>query len=1832
MVEVYLANPANTINPCQFADDRRQLYIDAGIILADELELKHDDGVCILRAKPIFVTRRLTAAHGIVHGMFCESAEQWPVWVDRHMTRNYVSYADKVFKTSKKFATFLYTNGLQRTQYVFENMAGVRNDLGSYGNQTIAAGVSAANANILAPIPDPVRVYSDSNLPDASQMRLYNAPRVVFSDVQEDSERNGVYSNAVRRFAIGGGVYPHNSGADYPSGGSVSNGTYYSGSLQVALKFAEPMQVTYSDFHVNFIPPGGGTPVALTPVGGENGWTSTSLPNARLFDTWTGRLASLPTNIQEGEAKIGIRAARQFAPPGLDRGNQELDITGSGSSVIGNEDTSIRFQVVRTLPDLLVQSNEGILGLYAVTKDTWIRGKATQTRLPVRSIEVFRDGSFYFGLSGDSFAQEFAPKSWYWVRACDMAFNCRLTAFGIFAPGETPPDPPPPPGAPPGGNQPPPPPPPPTYPPPTPPPGQPPCVGVGIESCLPGEVPPGTPPHDPPPGIEFRTPEDPNSISGPEGSVTPGQLMTYTIMFENVGDGLALGIYVKDMLPPALDDATLSVREMYSLVFSSSGMPISTTTASFPWSYDPRTRTVTVLTGNAGPSSGGSFVLEARLRADSPPGTIIPNQAFVHFPNALQQITPTNTVIAAVPLPTQLSYVGVSSGVYLSTAGVAAQLTAGPNPVARQGVGFQLTGVSATAVTGPSGVATTSVFLSTAVGTYDLSLTYPGDGFFYLPSAANVSFSIAKKATLLQAPNATTRSTNVSLNLTLTDDQGQALLHQAEEPKTIYLELVGDGGSVTPLASAPLSGNSADFTFSLPQPLKLDWLLRARFDGDSRYSASVSNGVLRLVDDVPPGVSSLSPFGGEMFTGANPILVNYMVQDNLDPSPTADAAFISEDGSQIITVTAGTPVLVSELSAGSWTLRVSAIDWTGNSSSATSGSFLVNADSTSPVTQLLVNGLPLGATDILLISTDTIGFAATDSGAGVAETRYALDGSTIEAVFVSTFSLAVGTHTLAFHSLDQAGNVEELRTVSITVHVFDTDAPVLTLAPPNGSTVTTATPDIAASYSDLGRGIDAASVRLSLDGLDVTAQASVNASSTVFTSRSPLAQGAHTATAEVADFAGNRSSTSATFFVVLDATPPLVRLDYPGSAGLGVEQAVGGVVNVRGVVSDASGVTWTLEAAPGASATSGFTAIASGAGNTSGLLAAWDTTSLSGYQTLRLRAQDAFGNSASVTAVVFVGKPVFSFAIGRKDSHVIVNKIKNPTGIAVRADGHIWVAATDEDELLLLTSSGAVVAEVDGDRDHGHGRHGHGRGHDDDEDDLSFKNPQGLALDAADNLYVADKGNDRVLKLSPDGSQVLLQLAKLDGHGRPKPGSGPGELRHPQDVAVDGNGDIYVADSGNVRIQVFDSSGTFLRQFGPGVLLSTSEVRGIALTAEGLWVSDKEQERVFLFSRAGTLIKSIGDADSAVGEISRMRGLAADRLGALYVVEPNRDRTQKFDPQGKGLLTFGSKAGLSQADKHARRYLTQPIDAAIAPDGSIWITDTGRDRIVRYVLPVSGGYGVAAVSTGGGEVITSESVEPARRVVDHKDGAKVERDDGAGVHVPKGALSADLEITVDKGDENEDKEEKTAKRQEKKVTAASEEVQYGPEGTVFTAPVTLTLPYDANLVASQGIKEDELKVYYWNPSLKDWQAMPSVVDKQGKTVSAQTNHFSGYQVQGPGGAGIGVAAVDDFGFRDVYAFPNPSRNGSAVTFRMQPGLADSVEVRVYDLSGRKVHSSSNFRFLGAIDDGNGKGAQNTYDHAWDVSGIGSGVYTFVITAKKAGQSDIRKSGKVAVIH
>jgi hypothetical protein len=243
------------------------------------------------------------------------------------------------------------------------------------------------------------------------------------------------------------------------------------------------------------------------------------------------------------------------------------------------------------------------------------------------------------------------------------------------------------------------------------------------------------------------------------------------------------------------------------------------------------------------------------------------------------------------------------------------------------------------------------------------------------------------------------------------------------------------------------------------------------------------------------------------------------------------------------------------------------------------------------------------------------------------------------------------------------------------------------------------------------------------------------------------------------------------------------------------------------------------------------------------------------------------------------------------------------------------------------------------------------------------------------------------------------------------------------------------------------------------------------------------------------------------------------------------------------------------------------------------------------------------------------------------DGGVLRRDDGLLVSVPPGALAADAILSAAPG--SSDGSRKAARRAEQALGAAGEEVEFGPDGLSFNAPVTLTLPYDPARAAAVGVDEKKLLVYWWDASAGAWTPMPSQVDRAARVVTAQTTHFSGYQVMG-GGASVTASADGAFAFHDIYAFPSPAKHGRPVTLRMQPGLADSVEFKVFDLTGRPVRSGTVYASQ-IVDDGNGKGPQYSFDFVWDTVGSGSGVYPFSATARKSGLPPITRNGKVGVI-
>jgi hypothetical protein len=118
---------------------------------------------------------------------------------------------------------------------------------------------------------------------------------------------------------------------------------------------------------------------------------------------------------------------------------------------------------------------------------------------------------------------------------------------------------------------------------------------------------------------------------------------------------------------------------------------------------------------------------------------------------------------------------------------------------------------------------------------------------------------------------------------------------------------------------------------------------------------------------------------------------------------------------------------------------------------------------------------------------------------------------------------------------------------------------------------------------------------------------------------------------------------------------------------------------------------------------------------------------------------------------------------------------------------------------------------------------------------------------------------------------------------------------------------------------------------------------------------------------------------------------------------------------------------------------------------------------------------------------------------------------------------------------------------------------------------------------------------------------------------------------GLGMAEVAASALGAYELGEVYAFPNPARRGANVTLHVEAGLADGVDIAIYDISGRLITSQSISGAPGLIDDHSGRGPQYAYEWTWSVAGAASGVYIYDVSAHKAGHGNLRTMKKVAVI-
>lgn len=308
-----------------------------------------------------------------------------------------------------------------------------------------------------------------------------------------------------------------------------------------------------------------------------------------------------------------------------------------------------------------------------------------------------------------------------------------------------------------------------------------------------------------------------------------------------------------------------------------------------------------------------------------------------------------------------------------------------------------------------------------------------------------------------------------------------------------------------------------------------------------------------------------------------------------------------------------------------------------------------------------------------------------------------------------------------------------------------------------------------------------------------------------------------------------------------------------------------------------------------------------------------------------------------------------------------------PRNMAVAADGTVYVADSGNHRIQVFAADGSFLRQwgsscelyteslpgcVDPDGD-GPLQVGDGQ----------MREPWGIALGPDGRVYVADTWNHRVQVFDSQGNFLAKwgTFATTDGEAAGSPGGFWG----PRAVAIDAAGNVYVTDTGNKRIQVFDADGNFLTQYGGGGVVEGrfDEPVGLAIAPRpdgqpggALFVADTWNRRIQKFDVAfGDVLSGGGEGDGLVfsfvkewpvegwssQNVTNKPFLAVDSTGVVYATDPEGYRVVAFDSEG----AFQAAFGLYGSDAAS---FALPNGIAVGPDDRVYVADADNHRVMVF--------------------------------------------------------------------------------------------------------------------------------------------------------------------------------------------------------------------------------------------------------------------------------------------
>jgi hypothetical protein len=327
-----------------------------------------------------------------------------------------------------------------------------------------------------------------------------------------------------------------------------------------------------------------------------------------------------------------------------------------------------------------------------------------------------------------------------------------------------------------------------------------------------------------------------------------------------------------------------------------------------------------------------------------------------------------------------------------------------------------------------------------------------------------------------------------------------------------------------------------------------------------------------------------------------------------------------------------------------------------------------------------------------------------------------------------------------------------------------------------------------------------------------------------------------------------------------------------------------------------------------------------------------------------LRAQSDY--ATPYTFALLAGAP----AVGSADGTGADARFNQPYGVALDSGGNLYIADKNNDVIRKVTASGAVTTIA--------GLAGTSGSTDGTGSAARFNHPVGIALGAGGDLYVGDSLNNTIRKITPDG--VVTTLAGIAGTSGATNGAGISALfNQPCGVALDGSGNIYVAEQGSHTIREITPAGVVTTLAGDAGSLGSADGTGpnarfnqpigVAVDGSGnVYVADSANNTIRKITSGGVVTTLagmagiVGSADGmgAAALFHSPRGVAVDGTGNILVADSENSTIREITPAGLVTTLAGAPNNFANQDGTGSTALFDaPVGVAVNGNGEVFVTN-----------------------------------------------------------------------------------------------------------------------------------------------------------------------------------------------------------------------------------------------------------------------------------------------------